>query len=347
MRLKKIILIVFATLVVIVGVLIGYIYLIAFTSNTSFEEEDFHIYIKTNSDFDEVLLNLEPALVDVNSFKRIAKQKKYIENVKPGHYILKQGMSNNDIISTLRSENIPINIRFNNQDFLEDLAGHISSQIEADSVDLIGVMRDPDFLRTQGLNSENAITMFIPNTYEFYWNTSAIGFRNRMQKENERFWNSDRLKKAENLSLTKEEVMTLASIVQKETAMIDERPRVAGVYLNRLKRGMLLQADPTVIYAIKKEEGDFKKIIRRVLYKDLEIDSPYNTYKYEGLPPGPITMPDISSIDAVLNPEIHDYLFFVADVQKLGYHKFSKSLRQHNNYKAEYVRWLNKQNIRK
>ncbi|MBW7937190.1 MAG: endolytic transglycosylase MltG, partial [Flavobacteriales bacterium] len=144
-----------------------------------------------------------------------------------------------------------------------------------------------------------------------------------------------------------EEVVTLASIVQKETAMVDERNRVAGVYLNRLRKGMLLQADPTVIYAIKKHDNNFNQIIKRVLYKDLEINSPYNTYMYAGLPPGPITMPDISSIDAVLNAENHEYLFFVADVDRFGYHKFSKTLAQHNVYKAAYVRWLNSQNLRR
>jgi len=153
------------------------------------------------------------------------------------------------------------------------------------------------------------------------------------------------MEKAKKLNLSPEKVMALASIVQKETAKVDERPRVAGVYLNRLKVGMLLQADPTVIYAIKRSTNDYGQIIKRVLYKDLETDSPYNTYKYAGIPPGPITMPDISSIDAVLNPENHDYYYFVADVTNFGYHKFAKSLTQHNVNKAEYVRWVNSQGL--
>jgi UPF0755 protein len=153
------------------------------------------------------------------------------------------------------------------------------------------------------------------------------------------------MEKAQALNLSPTEIMTLASIVQKETTKVDERPRVAGVYINRLKAGMPLQADPTVIYAIKEQSGDFKQTIKRVLYKDLELDSPYNTYKYAGLPPGLITMPDISSIDAVLNYEKHDYYYFVADINNFGYHKFAKSLAQHNKNRQDYVRWINQQGV--
>ena len=168
-----------------------------------------------------------------------------------------------------------------------------------------------------------------------------------MLKEYHTFWNADRMAKATALSLTKNEVVTLASIVQKETAKTDERPRIAGVYLNRLKNGMLLQADPTILYAIKKHTGNYDTVIKRVLYRDLEIDSPYNTYKYAGLPPGPITMPDISSVTAVLNAERHDYYYFVVDVSNFGYHKFARTLAQHNSNKATYIRWLNKRNIKR
>ena len=164
-------------------------------------------------------------------------------------------------------------------------------------------------------------------------------------KEYKRFWNEERIAKSKSLGLNSSQIITLASIVHKETAKVDERPRVAGVYLNRLSKGMLLQADPTVIYAIKLQTGNFDTIIKRVLYKDLELDSPYNTYKYAGLPPGPIAMPDISAIDAVLNPEKHDYYYFVANVEDFGYHKFAKTLTQHNRNKEQYVRWINSQKI--
>ncbi len=291
------------------------------------------------------MAELEPILRDTETFVTIANQKQYTSNIKPGHFIITKGMTNNDIVNTLRSRNIPINVKFNNQERLEDLAGHISNQIEADSVSLLNAMRDQQFLKEVGLNEATALSLYIPNTYEFYWNSSAETFRDRMKTEYERFWNESRTEKAKKINLSKEQVMALASIVQKETAKVDERPRVAGVYINRLKVGMLLQADPTVIYALKRESGDYNQIIKRVLYKDLELDSPYNTYKYAGVPPGPITMPDISSIDAVLNPEKHDYYYFVADVTNFGYHKFAKSLSQHNVNKAEYVRWVNSQGL--
>lgn len=166
-----------------------------------------------------------------------------------------------------------------------------------------------------------------------------------MLKEYNRFWNEDRMAKANALNLDPNEVISLAAIVHKETAKIDERPRVAGLYLNRIRQKMLLQADPTVIYALKKHQNNFDLVIKRVLYKDLEIDSPYNTYKYAGIPPGPITMPDISAIDAVLNEEKHKYIYMVANVENFGYHKFARTAAQHNQNKVQYIRWINAQKI--
>ena len=189
--------------------------------------------------------------------------------------------------------------------------------------------------------------MYLPNTYELFWNTDADGFRDRMLKEYQRYWNPERKEKAQSAGLSPVEVSALAAIVQKETAKVDERPRVAGVYLNRIRKGMLLQADPTVIFAIKRETGNYDTIIKRVLYRDLEIDSPFNTYKYKGVPPGPITMPDISSLKAVLNAEKHDYLYFVVDVTNFGYHKFAATNEQHNRNKVPYIRWLNQQKIKR
>jgi UPF0755 protein len=168
-----------------------------------------------------------------------------------------------------------------------------------------------------------------------------------MLAEYTKFWTDARLEKARAVGLSPEQVIALAAIVHKETAKVDERPRVAGVYLNRLETGMLLQADPTVIYAIKKESGNYDTIIKRVLYRDLEIDSPFNTYKNPGIPPGPIAMPDISAIEAVLNPEEHKFLYFVVDTENFGYHKFAETIEQHNRNKKHYVRWLNQQNIRR
>lgn len=318
-----------------------YIYSNIFYSNTAFLNEEAHIYIPTGAKFRDVNDELRPLLKNMISFEAVANRKGYPANVKPGHYIIKKGMNNNDIVNTIRSKNIPIFVKFNNQERLENLAGQLANQIEPDSISLLNVMRDSQFLEDNGFSPTNALSIYIPNTYEVYWNTSPEAFRDRMLKEYNSFWNPERIQKASEIGLSKEQVMSLAAIVQKETAKTEERPRVAGVYINRIKRGMPLQADPTVIYAKKLKDNDFDQIIKRVLYVDLEIDSPYNTYKYTGVPPGPIAMPDISSIDGVLNYEKHDYIFFVADVTNFGYHKFAKTLAQHNRNKAEYVRWVN------
>ena len=324
-----------------------YVYNNIFISNTAFNNEEAHIYISTDATLSEVIEELDPLLISIKTFINVAKRKSYDTNVKPGHYIIINGMNNNDIIIALRSNNVPVSVKFNNQERIENLAGQISKQIETDSLSLLNAIREIEFLNKNGLNLETALSIYIPNTYEVYWNISAEGFRDRMLKESIKFWNPDRKQKASNIGLSAGQVMSLAAIVQKETANEDERQRVAGVYLNRIKRGMPLQADPTVIYAKKLMDDDFEQEIKRVLYKDLKIDSPYNTYKNIGMPPGPITMPDISSIDAVLNYEKHSYLFFVADVNNFGYHKFAKTLAQHNRNRREYVRWISQQGIKR
>jgi UPF0755 protein len=345
MYLKKILLIVVLLGLIGAGVFAYLIYNALFSPNTAFNNKEAHIYIPTGTSYDDFKSLVQPLLSDMVTFEAVAKRKKYLDNIKPGKYILIKGMNNNDIVNSLRSNNIPVNVSFNNQENLSKLAGRISGQIEADSTSLLEAFTDPGFLQDNGLSLDTGLTIFIPNSYEFFWNTSAIEFRDRMLKEYERFWNNDRLKRTELLKLTPTQVISLASIVQKETAKVEERPRVAGLYLNRLKSNMLLQADPTVIYALKRELGNYDTVIKRVLYKDLELNSPYNTYKYSGIPPGPITMPDISSIDAVLNPEKHDYLYMVANVEDFGYHKFANSLAQHNRNKVQYIRWINEQNI--
>lgn len=334
----------------LIGLLIcGYlaytIYTAIFSPNTAFEKEMVYVHIPTEASFDQVVENMAQYLKNQRSFREVAARKGYVTNIKAGKYAIKRGMNNNEIINSLRSGNIPIQVTFNNQESLASLAGRIASQIEADSLEIFTAFSETSFQQEAGFTEETALGMYIPNTYEFFWNTSAEAFRERMLKEYERFWSEARLKKAANVNLSEQQTITLASIVQKETVKVDERPRVAGVYLNRLKRGMPLQADPTVIFAIMKETGNYDTIIKRVLYRDLEMDSPYNTYKNTGLPPGPICMPDISSIDAVLNAENHNYLYFVANVENFGYHKFAETLRQHNENKVQYIRWLNNQKI--
>ena len=250
------------------------------------------------------------------------------------------------ILNSLKFNNLPVKVTFNNIERLENLASRVSKYIEADSLSLIHSFNEKLFLKTNNLNIESVFAIFLPNTYEFYWNTSADQFRDKMLDQYNLYWNSLRKEKAKSLNLSPIEVSVLASIVQRETPKIDERPTISGVYFNRLKKRMKLQADPTVVYTIKEKNG-FDKKIRRVLYRDLKIKSPYNTYINRGLPPGPIYMPDFTSIESVLDMETHDYLFFVADVKRPGYHIFAKTYRQHNKNKRQYTNWLKKNNIRR
>lgn len=347
MYIKRILIFIVALTIVVGGIFAFNIYTSIFSKNTAFNNERANLYIPTGATFEDVIEEISPLLIDIESFKTVAKKKGYDKNIRPGHFIVKKGMSTNDIINTIRIKNVPVKVAFNNQERLEDMAGRIARQIEADSLSLITAMLDTDFLREHDFNRDTALTMYIPNSYEFFWNTSAEDFRARMLSEYKRFWNPERLKKAAKLKLTPQQVYTLASIVQKETAKIDERPRVAGVYLNRIRDGIKLDADPTVIFALKKERNDWDMVIKRVLYKDLEIDSPYNTYRNRGIPPGPIFMPDVTAIDAVLNPEKHGYYYFVANVEKFGYHKFAKTLRQHNANSAAYRKWISLQGVKR
>lgn len=344
MYIKKILL-----FIVIVGLIGGglfayKVYNAVFTPNTNFNNEEAFVYIPSDATFDDLTEMLQPLLTDIKTFEQIAQRKGYASNVKGGKYAIKKGMNNNQIINTLRVDKLPVKLAFNNQERLADLAGRIASQIEPDSLSLLNAFEDENFLSANGFNDDSKLGMYLPNSYEFFWNTSPEEFRDRMLKEYKTFWNASRMAKANALNLSPNEVTALASIVHKETAKVDERPKVAGLYLNRVRKRMHLQADPTVIYAIKKQTGNYDTIIKRVLYKDLEVKSPYNTYKNTGIPPGPITMPDISAIDGVLNSEKHDYLFMVANVQNFGYHKFAKTLSQHNQNKVQYIRWINQQN---
>jgi len=291
---------------VICGFFAYTIYGAIFSPNTTFNNDEAHVFIPSDASFGDVKEQLTPLIKDINSFDALAQRKGYATHIKGGKYVIKKGMNNNDIINSLRSRNIPVKVSFNNQETVEALAGRVAEQLEMDSISLVKAFNSKEFLNANGFNDDTKLSMYIPNTYEFYWNTTATEFRDRMFKEYNHFWNENRIKKAEALGLSPTEVVSLAAIVQKETAKVDERPKVAGLYLNRVRQGMFLQADPSVIYAIKKETGNYDTIIKRVLYKDLEINSPYNTYKNIGVPPGPITMPDISSIDGVLNAEKHE-----------------------------------------
>lgn len=346
MNIKKI-LVYFSLIVVVVASIYGYmLYRNIFSPNTNFTEKEIYVHIPTDADAQKVLEIVSPYIKDIDRFKMTAEKKSYFANIKPGRFLFKNNMNNNDLVNSLRI-NVPFQLAFNNQERLEDFAGRIASQIEADSTGLMKSFTDENFLKEQNMTRENVISLFIPNSYEFFWNTSADKFRDRMAKEYRKFWNPERIAKAQAQNLNPLQVSTLASIVHKETVKIDERPRVAGVYLNRLNRGMKLEADPTVIYAVKNKANDFSIEIKRVLYKDLETDSPYNTYKYEGLPPGPIAMPDVSALEAVLNPEKHQYIYFCASVTNFGYHEFAVTPAQHEANRKKYVAWISKQGIKR
>lgn len=335
------------SVVVVTGLIVyGYImYRSIFAGNTKFSEKEVFVEIPTNSDYEAVKKIMANYVEDIDRFDDVAEKKSYpARSEKAGRYLLKKGMNSNEIVNALRV-NVPVNLTFNNQERLEDFAGRVSHQIEADSLSILSAFRDPEFLKETGFDEENVLAVAIPNSYEFFWNTTATKFRERMAREFRMFWNDERVAKAKALNLTPIQATILASIVHKETVKTDERPRVAGVYLNRYAKGMKLEADPTVIYAVKKTSGDWNQVIKRVLNKDLATVSPYNTYMYATLPPGPIAMPDISAIDAVLNPEKHDYIYFCASVTRFGYHEFAVTPAQHEKNRQKYVAWISSQGI--
>ena len=310
--------------------------------NTSFEADSIFLYV-IKDDSIAFRDSISKYIKSEKTFYKVAEKLEYLENKKTGRFKIKRGLGNNDIINSLRFNNTPVNVTFNNQERVEDLAGRLSSQIYEDSISLLSAFRDQDFLKNNNLDEKSVLSIFIPNSYNIYWNTTPENFRDRMLSEYNKFWNKERSEKAEELGLTKLEVITLASIVQIESRKVDERPRVAGLYVNRLRDNMRLQADPTVIYTIKEYYNNFDTIIRRVLYRDLKLNSKYNTYRIKGLPPGP--MPDISAIDAVLNYERHKYLFMVANPSNRGYHLFASDLAGHNRNKKAYIRWINSRGI--
>jgi UPF0755 protein len=304
--------------------------------------EQVSIIIPKGSDFNDVreILYNKDLIINRRSFEWVARRKNYPNLVKPGHYIIKPTMNNNELVNMLRSgAQSPVKVVFNNIRLKSDLAGNISRQIEADSLSLMKCWNDADFLRTLNTTPDKVLMIFIPNTYEFWWTTDAYDFTRRMYKEFNNFWNGDRIQKADFARLSKAEVIILASIVEKETQKNDEKPAIAGVYINRLRRGWPLQADPTVVFA----SGDYD--MKRVLKIHTKIDSPYNTYIYSGLPPGPICIPSIASIDAVLSYKKHDYMFFCARDDLSGYHAFARTLAEHNRYARAYQKALNERKI--
>lgn len=311
-----------------------YLYQAIYSNNVWIPEgKSISVYIPTGANFEDVSQELygKGIIVNRNSFEWLAARKKYPELVKPGHFVIREGMSNDALINMLRlGHQVPVNVIFNNIRTKEELAERVATQIEADSASIISLLNDSAYMAKMNLNTENALSMIIPNTYEFYWNTSAEQYIERMYTEYNVFWNESRKNKAAEIEMSQADISILASIVEKETNMNDEKDEIAGVYMNRLNKNWLLQADPTLVYA----SGDFG--LTRVLNIHKEIDSPYNTYMYAGLPPGPICIPSISSIDAVLYYDENDYFFFCAKDDFSGYHVFAKSITQHNRNARRY-----------
>jgi UPF0755 protein len=306
------------------------------------DKEFVYVYIPTGSSYDNVINVFDESgiLVNTETFKWTCSRMGYPHSVKPGRYKVSHDISNRDLVAILRAGlQTPVRVTFNGFRTPQQLAQRISSQIEADSVAIVNAFLSDEIASQYGFTGQTFIAMFVPNTYEFFWNTGAKGFFDRMKREYETFWTQERDRKATEIGLSRVEVSTLASIVEEETIRADERPRVAGVFINRLRKRIPLQADPTIKYA----HGDFT--IRRILTRHLSIDSPYNTYKHPGLPPGPINAPSISSIDAVLNNEKHQYYYFCAKPDYSGYHAFAKTLAEHNRNAREYQKFLNRERI--
>jgi len=300
-------------------------------------------YIHTGDSYSKVLKSLKEQHIikDMESFKLVSSKLKYEESIKPGRYLIDNNTGNLQLVRKLRAgAQDPVKITFNNIQNKEQLAKRIAAQIEATETELLTEFNNQQFLDSLQLTEDNFPTIFLANTYEFYWNTFSREFISRMLKEYNKFWTEKRKAKAQAIGLTPTEVIILASIVQKESTKYDEYPIISGVYLNRLKIGMPLQADPTVLHALKK-----LGISRRVLHADLKIQSPYNTYINKGLPPGPICLPELKSIDETLNAEEHNYLYFCAREDFSGYSNFAESWEQHLENARKYQKALNERNI--
>ena len=335
------IILVIALIVLAIGGYFGLnIYRTYLSANVTGNEK--YIYIKTGATYDEFISNLEnkDALNSITTFKEAAVKMNLANSLKSGRYAIKVGMNNRTLINKLKSGNQDaVRLKFQNIRKIENFAAYLAKNVEADSLAFINVLDSAALVEKYGFNTENVYTMFIPNTYELYWNVSPLEFFEKMQKEYTKFWTAERKQKAAALNLTPIQVTILASIVDSEALYDKEMPTIAGLYLNRLNRGILLQADPTVIFA----NDDFT--VKRVTNSLLSVNSKYNTYKYAGLPPGPIMMPSINAIDAVLNREQNDFIYMCAKEDFSGYHNFAATVQEHNINAKKYREALNKRNI--
>lgn len=337
---KKAAIIVALVVILIAGYFALNLYRLYFAPNVT--ENQKYLYIKTGSNYDDLLAEIKKKdlVKSIGTFTAAAGKMNLATSVKPGRYRLKKGMTNRTLINTIKAGNQdPVKLKFQNIRKKENFAAYLASNLEADSLSFINVLDSTALISKYGFNQDNVYAMFIPNTYEMYWNISPADFFERMHKEYDKFWNADRKQKAASLNLTPAQVYTLASIVDAEALYDKEMPIIAGLYLNRLNKGILLQADPTVIFA----NNDFT--VKRVTGKLLQVQSLYNTYKYAGLPPGPIMMPSINAIDAVLNRDKNNYIYMCAKEDFSGYHNFAETKAEHEINAKKYREALNKRNI--
>jgi len=342
MNKKRIYIILIVCLVLMLGTATNFS-LKLFRSNTNNQFDQGYLHIPTGSNLDDVvaIIKAQHILNNTESFKWVASKMNF-KNIKPGKYKITKGLSNIELVRLLRSgKQEPIKLTFQNIRLKTDFAGYIGKNFEIDSLAFLNMLDSIDLVRQYGFDEETIFCMFIPNTYEMYWNTSKEKFFERMQKEYVKFWHTERIAQAKAIGLSPVQVSILASIVDQEALLNREMVRIAGVYMNRLNRGIKLEADPTVIFA----NGDFT--VKRVLYKLLQKDSPYNTYKYSGLPPGPICMPSVAAIDAVLHFENHDYIYFCAKEDFSGLHNFASNVTEHQMNARKFQQALNNSGIKK
>lgn len=307
----------------------------------SYIQKDKVVYIyNTTSNIDSLITSFkEDSIIPNFNIDLFIKIKK-IKTIKTGKYFLRKDMSLNNFLNTIRiGKQTPINLKINNIRTKSDLASKLSKQLLIDSTSIINGLNDKEIALNFNTDTNNIIGLFIPNTYNVYWTISFNSLLIRMKQEYNRFWNNKRINLAKEIGLSRTEVITLASIISEESNKSKEYKRIAGVYINRINKGIPLMADPTLKYAL----NDFT--LKRILNIHKTVDSPYNTYKYKGLPPGPICIPSIKAIDAVLNYEHHKFIYFCAKEDFSGYHVFAKTLRQHNKNAWKYQQALNKLRI--
>lgn len=346
MKLKNIL-----ALLAFIGLVVVYFgwdfYKINYKTNVPNQLNDEYLLIPTGSTYEDLVNNLKSKgfIKDEESFRKCV-EKDGLKNVRAGRFKITAGWGNKALVRHLKiGEQAPVKVIYNYERTIENIAAKTARFVEPDSATIVATFYDKDFLASKGLTTETLMTVFLPNTYEMFWNATPEKIIEKMMKEYEIFWNKDnRREKAKKLldgkGLTEQEVYTLASIVEKESQNKEERPRIAGAYLNRLKINMKLQADPTCVFASK----DF--LTRRVTNYHLTFPSPYNTYLHTGLPPGPISIASQSSIDAVLNPEQHNYIYFCARPDESGTHAFAETFAGHNVNVAKYIAWINSKGIR-